>query len=446
MPLYREPEKLSREELPFASPVDAAWNSQGQSTRHVQSLILVFLFAAFIAWAMWASVDEVTRGQGQVVPSQRVQVIQHLEGGILNEVLVTEGQQVSIDQPVARVDNVGVASVLRDMQTRIAEKEATIIRLEAELNEKALDFPEALQSQAPSAVESEKNAYAARKQQRVEEVNILQSQLEQREQELTELSNRKETFTQALELAQRRADLAKPLLARKLYPEVDYLSLQQEIVRLKGEISTFTTSIAKGESAIREANQRLSLGGAEFKSEVVKELNLRKSELASLRESLTAGADRVTRTELRSPVSGIVNRIILNTKGGVVQPGEPIMEIVPIDDTLLIEAQIRPADIAFIHPGQKAIVKLTAYDYAIYGSLNGLVEQLSADSLTGPRGEVYFLVKVRTNENAIHYRDQILPIMPGMVASVDILTGKKTIMQYLLKPITKARDNALRER
>ena len=426
---------------------DAAWNDFGPRTRHVITGALCLLLLIFLAWAAWAEIDEMTRAQGQVIPSQRVQIIQHLEGGILVDVPVKEGQTVEADQVLAKVDNVGASSVLRDTQTRVQEHEAAIARLEAEIEGKEPQFSEILAKSNPLLIEAERSTYLIRQRQHVEEMNVLDSQIQQRRQELQENLSRKTALEETIGLVEQRAQRVKPLMLRKLYSEVDYLNLQQELVRLKGEIDTLSTSLPKIEAAIKETEQRKELSLATWRSELTKELNTRKSEMSSLRESLIANFDRVQRTELRSPVRGIIKRLLITTLGGIVKPGGEIMEVIPLDDTLLIEAKVRPADIAFIHPGQTAVVKITAYDSSIYGNLSAVVDQISADTITEqPKNDVYYLIKVRTKENAIYYKGQVLPITPGMVASVDILTGKKTILNYMLKPILKARDSALRER
>ena len=439
-----------REELAEAQHMgasDAAWSNFGPKSRHFIALALCVMLIIAIIWAAWAEIDEVTRAQGQVIPSQRVQIIQHLEGGILVDVPVKEGQTVEADQVLAKVDNVGASSVLRDTQTRVQEHEAAIARLEAEIEGREPVFNEMLSKSNPQLVESERNTYTIRNRQHIEEMNVLDSQIQQRKQELQEGLSRKTALGETLGLVEQRVQRIKPLMQRKLYSEVDYLNLQQEVVRLKGEIDALLNTISKTETAIKETEQRKDLSLATWRSELTKELNIRKSEMASLKENLIANFDRVQRTDLRSPVRGIVKRLLITTLGGIVKPGGEIMEVIPLDDNLLIEAKVRPADIAFIHPGQKAVVKITAYDSSIYGNLDAVVEQIGADTITEqPKGDVFYLIKVRTEQNSIRHKGQELPITPGMVASVDILTGKKTILNYLLKPILKARDAALRER
>ncbi len=434
------------EDKEFMSRVDEAWFDRGSTYSKYIVVSFCSLLVFFVVWASFASIDEVARGQGQVVPSQRTQLVQHLEGGILSEILVREGQTVEPEQILARVDNVTAESLLRDTETQITEATLALIRLEAELKGEEPIFPEQYMITAPQIVEAQEKTYESRRRQQEGSRQILLSQKEQKGQELNEARSREQTYKQALELVQKRVDLAKPLVARRLYAEVDFLNLQQEAVRISGDISAVVNSIAKIEAESEEIDERISLGRREFESEIVKEINMLRTELATLRENQTAGTDRVTRTELRSQVRGIVNRILLNTKGGVVKPGENIMEIVPLDDTLVIETKVRPQDIAFIHPNQKAVVRITAYDSSIYGSMRATVEQIGADTVTNERGDVFFLVKVRTEQSAIVHKGEVLPITPGMVATVDILTGKKTVLSYLLKPITKASQYALKER
>jgi len=260
------------------------------------------------------------------------------------------------------------------------------------------------------------------------------------------MQSRKAQLEQGLSLAKQQRDIAKPLVDQGVYPRVDYLALEREISSLQGDIDALRLAIPRIRQAANEASRRIEQRRAEFKAIALDERNSRRGELKSLQQIMSAGEDRVTRTDIRSPVRGTIKQINLNTIGGVVRPGESILEIVPLDDTLLIEARIRPADIAFLHPGQKAMIKITAYDFSIFGGLDGVLEAISADTIEEDDGESFYKVKLRTQKNAIAYRGEELPIMPGMTASIDILTGKKSVLAYLLKPILRAKQNALRER
>ncbi|MGL4942870.1 MAG: HlyD family type I secretion periplasmic adaptor subunit [Thermoguttaceae bacterium] len=437
------------EDRQFMGEVDLAWNDQGSVVHKTVTITLCGLFAAFLIWAQFAEIDEVTRGNGQVIPSSRTQVISHLEGGILGEVYVHEGLQVEKGQLLARVENVGATSVVRDVQNKIWEHKLAIICLEAELAEKEPVFPDDLPKDMEHVRAQQLQAHDSRQRKLASDIQVQDSQVKQRESELVELKGRETTLDQALTLATRREALAAPMVEKGLYAEVDFISLQQEVVRLSGELTSVKENIGKAEKMLEEAKLKQVAFIDSHRSELVSGpdgLNKHRSELASLEESLATGKDRLGRTDLISPMAGVVNKILLNTKGSAVRPSEPIMEIVPSDDTLLIEAKIKPSDIGFIYPKQKAIVKLTAYDFNIFGGLEAYVEQIAADTTEGRNQDYYYLVKLRTNETGLDYRGKKLPIIPGMVASVDIITGKKTVMQYLLKPIMKAKENAFRER
>ncbi len=445
--LFAGKSKIGEDEKAFLGDIDAVWSDTGSKKQRIVTVLILALLVSFVAWASWATVDELTRGQGQVIASSRTQVITHLEGGILMEMLVTEGVIVDEGQVLARVQNVAAESVLRDTQNQIYQLEASIQRLQAELSGTPLSYSDEITTAAPEIISLQTQIYNTRQQQFLSEMSVLNSQDQQARYELDELEKRLRTATESVSLTRRRLELALPMFERGLYAEVDVLNLQQEVVNLEGEVQSIENNISKAQTVIEEAQLKKELFKSEYDTSIIAEINELTSERNSLQENITAGTDRVVRTEIRSPMRGVVNRIVLNTKGSAVRPGEPIMEVVPLDDTLLIEAKIRPADIGFIYPQQNAVVKLTAYDFSIFGGLEAHVEQISADTIQdGPNQEYFYLVKLRTNQNSLEYRGETLPIIPGMVASVDIITGKKTIMQYLLKPILKAKDNALRER
>lgn len=435
-----------REDIEFMSEVDAALRQKGHPHAYLLSVALFFVFIAFLIWSHFAILDEVTRGMGQVIPSQRVQEIQNLEGGILRQVLIREGQVVDKDDILLRIDNEQAKSSFRDASAKSLENLAAIARLEAEISGEAPNFPPEVQEKSPQVMQDQLSIFAARKTQLEAELTVLRSQLAQRQQEVQEMINRRKQLLKSLNVAMKRRDIAKPLMEKKIYPRVDFLALEENVLALQGDIDGLALGIPRVRQAAEEATRRIEQRVAEFQSAAQQEINTRRVELISLKELMAAGEDRVTRTDVRSPVRGTVKRLNANTIGGVIRPGDTILEIVPLDDTLLIEARIRPADIAFLHPDQKAMVKITAYDFAIYGGLEATVEQISADTIEDKRGESYYLVKLRTTTNAITYRGERLPIIPGMTASVDILTGKKSVLDYLLKPILKAQQNALRER
>jgi adhesin transport system membrane fusion protein len=373
-------------------------------------------------------------------------VIQNLEGGILEEILVQENQIVNKGDILVRIDNSMAASQFRDVAGKAREYEAAVARLEAEGGGRAFNVSTKLQQSDPQIASDQEAIYRARQQQIQSELGVLQSQQQQKQQEISEMQSRLAQLERNLELTRQQRDIAKPLADQGVYPKVDFLALEREVSNLQGDIDALRLAIPRARSATEEIRRRMSQRQAEYKAQSLDELNRRRVELKSLQEMMSAGEDRVTRTDVRSPVRGTVKQLNLNTVGGVVKPGEPIMEIVPLDDTLLVEARVRPADIAFLRPGQKAVIKITAYDFSIFGGLDGVVEAISADTILDEKREQFYRVKLRTQTGTLNYRGENLPIIPGMTASVDILTGEKSVLSYLLKPILKIKQNALRER
>ena len=440
------PTKNLDEVLSFMNRVDAALIRRPSHAPLILSVVTCLMLIVFILWASVVRIDEVTHGQGQVVPSQRTQIIENLEGGIVRDVLVSEGQIVKKDQVLMRLDNEMAESVFRDAANKILENKIAILRLEAELRGQEPIFPDDLQHKVPQIVADQRTLFDKRDSQRAAEKSMLRLQFEQREHEVDDLLAKQHELASSLAIVQQQVNIVKPLFDQKNYSHMDYLELQQKLVNLQGSLESIATAIPKARAAAREAEQKLTMRRSEMDSAISEELNKKRSELASFEQTLAAGSDRVVRKEIRSPVRGTVKQVMVNTIGGVAKPGETLMEIVPLDDTLIIEARIRPADIAFIRPQQKATVKITAYDSAIYGTLSGEVETISADTIEDKKGDHFYNVRLRTSTNAIHYKGKELPIIPGMVATVDILTGEKTIMNYLLKPILKASQNALHER
>jgi adhesin transport system membrane fusion protein len=413
---------------------------------HLLLFIVVAFFGIFFAWASWAKLDEVTRGDGKVIPSSQVQVVQNLEGGIVAGIPVREGDVVEPGEVLLRIDNVRAASDLRENRQRHLALLGALARLRAEVEDRPIAMPPEVAADAAEVAANERALYHARQEALATEIEILESQAEQRAQELTELETRLGQLERSHALASQELAITQPLAASRVVSKIDLLQLQREVNDLAGELETTRLAVPRIESALREARRRIAERTLSFRAEAQRELNAVQAEATALAEALTAAADQVKRTEVRSPVRGTIKRLLVTTVGGVIQPGEDLVEIVPLEDTLLVEAKVRPADIAFLHPGQPAVVKVTAYDFSIYGGLDGVVEDISADTITDDKGESFYRVRVRTDENALEKAGESLPIIPGMTTQVDILTGEKTVMDYLLKPILRARERALRER
>lgn len=410
---------------------------------------VVAFFAIALLWAAFAHVDEAARGEGKVIPSSQVQVIQNLEGGILKKINVHEGDIVEAGQVIMEIDDTGLAASFGEMRAKLFGAQAKIARLTAETQGASLAFPPYLLAEARDAATAESDLMRARESALEVQVSILRQQLDQREQELNELKIKIEQSRANLALAQQELNITEPLAANGVVSKVQVLRLRRDITTLRGEIANSEAAIPRAESAIREANQRISEKFQSFRADAGKELVEAQTQLAGIEEALKGAKDKVARTEVRSLVRGVVKTLNVTTIGGVIKPGMDMAEVVPLDDTLLIEAKITPRDVAFLRPGQEAVVKFTAYDSSVYGGLKGTLERISADALIDPNDRnntAYFKIVVKTEKNYLEHDGKPLPIMPGMIASVDILTGSRTILDYMMKPILKTRERALRER
>ncbi len=437
------------EDLRYMPDREAALRRRGSRFASTLTITTFICLVTLLIWAHFAVLDEVTRGQGTVIPSSKTQVIQNLEGGILAEILVREGDIVEPNDILVRIDNTVAEANFRDARSQRYQLMASVARLGAELEGRDLVMPEEVLKEAPSAAADQQGFFNLRKNQLAAQTRVLESQAAQRKQEIAEMGSRQKQLQDSLSLAREELAITKPLADKGVLPRLDLIRIQRQVADLEGELGTVRQAIPRLKTAAAEAEQRIEELVLTHKAEVSNELNKVKAELKSVTETLFAGSDRVKRTEVRSLVRGTVKELKHNTVGGVIRPGEDIVEIVPLDDTLLIEAKIRPADIAFLHPGQKATIKITAYDFSIYGGLKADLERISADTIrdeTDPKGERYYRVYLRTKTNALQHQGKELPIIPGMTANVEILTGKKSVLDYLLKPILKARDQALRER
>lgn len=402
-----------------------------------------------IIWANFAVLDEVSRGEGKVIPSSQVQVIQNLEGGIVKQILVAEGQVVEQDQVLMIIDDTQFTSSLQESRVRAKSLEARIARLIAETRNIALRFNADLEGNYPELIRNEKALYSSRQRELETKLSTLQSQVDQKESALNELISKKTKLERSYQLIKQELELTEPLLEDGAVSKVEVIRLKRQANEIKGEIAETEIAINRSQLSVEEAKSKMFEIAVGFRSASLDDLNRSRAELAPLIESSTALEDRVNRTHVKSPVKGTIKQIFVNTIGGVITPGMELIEIVPLNDTLLVEAYINPSDIAFIHPGQEAIVKVTAYDFAIYGGLPATVEHISADTVK-PEGyeqdKDYYEIRVRT-KSALHDKHgKPLPIIPGMQASVDILTGHKSVLDYIMKPILKAKQRALTER
>ncbi|WP_275099497.1 HlyD family type I secretion periplasmic adaptor subunit [Sedimenticola hydrogenitrophicus] len=408
-------------------------------------IAVLFILVALV-WADWAELDEVTQGIGQVIPSSQVQVVQNLEGGIVAALLVAEGQKVEKGQILLQIDDTRFASSLRETRTQYLALKAKAARLQAEAELSEFVPPPEVLAESPRLAQQEQSLYRARRSELDNNRSILKEQTAQRGQELAELAAKRSQLRRSLNLVRRELTMTRPLVKAGAISEVEVLRLEREVNELAGQLESTTLSIPRIQSTLDESHRKLEELELRFKSKAREEWSEVSAELSSLTASSVALEDRVQRTAVRSPVRGTIKQLMVNTVGGVVQPGMELVEIVPLEDSLLVEAKVRPEDIGFLRPGQKTVVKFSAFDFAIFGGLQGQLEHISADTIKDEEGKSYYLVRVRTEHNQLGNEINPLNIIPGMQAEVDILTGKKSVLSYLLKPVLRAKERALRER
>lgn len=430
----------------FMSEAAAARQNRIHPLMHLLLFVIASFFAFALIWADRAELDEVTVGMGKVIPSGQVRVVQSLEGGILSELPVSEGETVEKDQVLLQIDDTQFQASFRESQTRFISLTAQAARLKAEANGKPLLIPAEVREGYPELAGDEEKLFASHKREIQSAISMLKNQVAQRRQELLSLTAAEKQLRHRLELLRQELELTEPMVAQGIISEVELLRLRREVSALEGDLENTVLAIPRIKSMLQEARTKALEPLITFRSRAQSDLNDVRAELSQLAESLTGLEDRVNRTSVRSPVRGTVIRVRVHSIGQVIRSGMDLVEIMPLDDTLLIEARIRPADIAFLRPGQKTIVKFTAYDFSVYGGLTGELEQISADAITDEQGENFFKILVRTQSNHLGSAQKPLPIIPGMVATTDILTGKKSVLDYMLKPILKARGVALRER
>jgi membrane fusion protein, adhesin transport system len=418
-----------------------------QQVRRAQVIVrsAAVIVLLLIVWAALAQVDELTRGDGKVIPSRQLQVIQSLDGGVVSEILVKEGQLVEAGQLLLRIDETRATSGVRESAAQTFALRAKQARLQALSEGTPFVPPKPSPSDADEqrTVEDERRLYNARMLELATLLSISRQQLEQRQQEASEARARRASAERGLDLSQQELAKTKPLLATGAVSEVDILRLERELARYRGEVEQAGAIIARTQAAIGEAQRKITETELTFRNESRKEMAETMARLNALNEGSVALADRVDKAQVKSPVRGRVQRLLANTVGGVVQPGKDLVEIVPLDDALVLEARLQPRDIAFVHPGQAATVKFTAYDFAIYGGLEASVENISPDTVVDERGNAFYVVRVRTHQSQLGDR---LPIIPGMTAEVDILTGRKSVLAYMMKPILRGKAVALSER
>ncbi len=407
---------------------------------------LVALVGVFVAWAALAHVQEVTTGRGRVIPASKIQVVQSLEAGIVREILVREGAIVRAGDIILRIDPTMAGSTHGEAREKLLGLMAFIARLEAEVEGRPLAFPDDLARQRPDLLSHQRDHFEARRRELEGALAALDGQERQRAQEIAEARQKIETLSRALDISGQELAILRPLERSRAASRSEILAAEGKLNDISGALEATRLAVPRLEAALAEVKGRRAERIEAYRGDALQKLSSARVDFASLSEQSRGSEDRLARTTLRAPASGIVKTVSVTTVGQVVQPGHSVIEIVPVDDTLLVEAQVRPQDIAFLRPGQRALVKLTAYDFSIYSGLEARVEQIGADSVTTEKGESYYVVRVRTDRAHLQNGEETLPIIPGMVADVDVVTGSKSVLSYLMKPITRMRQSALRER
>jgi membrane fusion protein, adhesin transport system len=416
------------------------------SARWKPSHIVMVLLAAFLLWSALATLDEVSVAAGEVVPQGRIRTIQHLEGGIITQLSVAEGDMVREGAALLQLDLGSAATNPDELRLRLDGYKLTKARLEAEASGTRLVFPEDPSARLPNLASAEMASFEARNKELESTVQVLERQVTQRERDVSEVRVRLASAQQTLALAQERLRMSTDLLKDKLQAPMDHLEVERQATAIKGEMDSLRETLPRAQAALDEARERIAELKLKFSREAREQLNELALNIARTEELLVMASDQETRTAIRSPITGVVKNIRTTTIGGVLRPGEPIMDIVPSEEKLVIEARLDPVDRGFVRAGQKAIVKFDTYDFARYGGLEGEVVTVAPDSTVPETGAPYFRVVVRTDRPYLGSEADQLPIIPGMGAAVEIRTGSKSVLSYLLKPVLKIKSEAFRER
>lgn len=441
--LRRWDDQVHLPESDFMRDADSIIIQQEPLRARILLRALLVSLVLLILWAGLVDIDEITKGEAKVIPLQQLQVMQSLDGGIVTQILVKEGQVVQEGQVLLQIDTTRFVSSVKENRALYLSLSAKAARLKALGEGKPLVIPPEVTQEDPKTAQEEQSLFDAASNEMQTQVAIAKQQLSQRTQEQQEAYARQRQAAQAYESSLKELNVTRPLLKSGAVSEVELLRLERDVSRFKGERDVAEAQIARTQASIAEANRKIQEVELTARNSASKELSDTMARLNSIIQSSTGLADKVKQSSIRSPVKGTVKRLLVNTVGGVVQPGKDVVEVVPLEGQLQLEAKIAPRDIAFLVPGQKAVVKFTAYDFSIYGGLDGKLELIGADSVTDERGNTFYTVRVSTVSAALAGGQ---PIIPGMVAEVDIITGKKTILSYLLKPVLRAKQAAFTER
>ncbi len=441
-----KPVEYTKNDYEFMQSLSSAILEKTPSKISMVLKIWLLTIVVVIVWASFAEIDEITRGDGKVIPYGNNQIIQNLEGGIVEAILVKEGQMVEKGQVILKINNAKSVSTSRTNEMKFQELQAKRLRLFAEANQKPFKMVATDDPELKTQMELARQLYNSNKLEFQAKDNAIAAQIEQRKQEYKEAKAKIKALKKSLEFVQEEISMTAPMVQEGVKSRVDFLKLKREANDIEKDIEAVELSLPRIASSIneyrnkREENKRLFINNAK------KELNEVTAEISRLQTQQVALTDQVERTMVKSPVEGIVQKLFVNTVGGVIKPGDDLVEIVPTSKKLYLEVKIKPSDIAFIHPGAKAKVKISAYDYAIHGGLTGEVVSISPDTITDKKDNTFYIIHIITEKNYLGTKEHPLKIIPGMTVNVDIITGKKTVMQYILKPIIKSKQYVFSER
>jgi adhesin transport system membrane fusion protein len=438
--------KLSPEDFEFMNSLSAAVAEQTPKKMRWVLYFWLIAFTIFIVWASLTEIDEIVRGSGEVVASGENRIVQNLEGGIVKKIMVKVGDSVEKGQPLLKIDNQKSEAQLSSATIKEWELQAKMARLKAEAEGRDFEVPAGLEESMPLLVENERSLYRSRQKQIDARIRALKDQKRQKEQELVETRQKIVHLERTEALIDKEVAMMRPMVAQGVKSKVAFMKLQREQSKIAEELTSAKNSIPRIEASISEEVNNIEEAESSFRNEAKKELNEVTAEAMRVKESSNALGDQMDRTLVRSPIKGVIQKLYIHTVGGVIKPGENLVEIVPTDDTLWLEVKIKPSDIAFIYPGQKANVKFTAYDFRIYGGLEGEVVHISADTVKEQKRKAFYVIHIKTKKNYLGTKKKPMKIIPGMTVSVDIMTGKKTVMDYIMKPILKAKQYTFTER
>jgi adhesin transport system membrane fusion protein len=433
-------------DLQFMEELEAAVRLKPSATSNLMLGSVGALVVILLGWMALSNIDEITHGEGQVVPSTEIQIVQSLEGGVLKELMVTEGQTVKKDQALMKISDVAFASEEQGTQ---AQQESLLLkraRLEAEANGKNFVMPPEIAAKVPEIARNEENLYKSRQRELTNAIAILDDKISSASAQISEIGAKQSRLSESRKLVQQELEITRKMVEQRAVPKLDEIRLSRELNDISGQINEASEERQGLQAELSAAQKERNDQENKFRSQALGELNDVQTQLSQLSSSLTAIGDRVDRSELRSPVDGVVNKISLKTIGGVVEPAMKLVEIVPLDDKLKIMAKVAPSEIAFLHPGQKVKVKISAYDPQRYGALDGELVRIGANSVRDGEDNIFFEIEVRTDKNHLGDEAHPLPITPGMVAQTEIITGERSILEYLMKPVLRAKDRALTER